>query len=297
MQSRAFTLLEMVLATALTVLLMFGVLAVTVEMQPATIGSGSSRETTDSAVGYTDDQRINPGMLEAWVELITADMANAQRIEQTPSGRIVLTGYCAIDGRNYQRMHRPVRVFYRVTSIDGQTWVVREQAALDVLNNRNIRIDLVCPGIRRFALVSNDGAGDGNLEWVEVIPTHGRWPDRKNNPSEHSQAADDTDSTSQSMTGAPQQRPPDSILVNGLWFYWEYAPAWARERELAERGLISDTVAPGNSTDDGDGVAAGRATSLGPINPGRPYRLRVWADATEKPVMDRPLGFHPGGGR
>lgn len=296
MRSSAFTMMEMLLATLLTVLLMMGVLAVLVQVHPAADARSPSGSLNHQPGQDAWDGSIDVPRLDAWADLLARDLANARRIDATRPGMIAMTGYCAIDGQTYELVHRPVRVVYRVERVDEQAWVIREQTALDVLSNRNVRVDLVCPDVDRFVVVEGTDEQRNNLEPNVAAARAITGVADKHSSNDDPGTGGEGEQQGRSMVGESRKRPPRAILVGGLWFYWEHAPAWAREKELAERGLSNGAGASSDQGDDHADAALSGNQPLGPVNPGRAYRLQVWGDSTEAPIFDRPLGFHDGGG-
>jgi prepilin-type N-terminal cleavage/methylation domain-containing protein len=162
---KGFTLLEMLLATALMSVLMVGVLAVISTLEPASGVNGLALAEGSLPVEAFD----------AWVTLLREDLSHS-RDARLKENLFELSGYLGLDARNRQRTHHPARVEYRLEKLGGRQWLVRVQTALDEATNENVRRDLVCCGVTRFAItrVSNthsepmDGALSVPRNWQDV---------------------------------------------------------------------------------------------------------------------------------
>jgi len=142
---RGFTLLELLLATVLSTVLMVGVLAVI-----TTLGAPA----LDAAEPGQPASPVGDQTLAALQRLLAGDIDHARQILTVERDRFVLIGSSMLGGADRRRVHRPVRVTYRLERIDGHTWLIRTQAALDVLDNQNIQHELVCRDVQGFELVS-----------------------------------------------------------------------------------------------------------------------------------------------
>lgn len=165
-----FTLIEMLLATVLTSVLMVGVLAVITRVSRPI-------STPIHEVGLTS---VSIGT-DAIVRAVAADLAQARELEFT-DGQIVMMGFCGLDPMTSGRNQRPVKVRYRVQSVADQSWLVREQRPLDVEGSGLVVAELVAPGVSRIALVppstalaegltSQDPQAERDIE----LPRDGRW--------------------------------------------------------------------------------------------------------------------------
>src|SRR5688572_19145771 len=100
---RSFTLLELVLATALCLTLMMGVLAVL----------SSVRGLNSPAHGHTDAWRSVAS------ELVDRDLRHAIQL-RTETGALYIRGLCALDRDAGSPIHRPVEVSYRIQETGGR---------------------------------------------------------------------------------------------------------------------------------------------------------------------------------
>ncbi|MBX2851119.1 MAG: prepilin-type N-terminal cleavage/methylation domain-containing protein [Phycisphaeraceae bacterium] len=167
-----FTLIEILLATILTAVLMVGVLAVIVSV------SGPiqhSDEPGPSTIGQVD--------LDAITRVLAADLAQARRIE-TDGGELKLMSYGGLDPQDRSRTQRPVNIDYRVQWAGEAPWLVRTEQALDGQAVMARHDELVAPGVTRIALdppadqpprITRTGSGHRILEEPIVLPADGLW--------------------------------------------------------------------------------------------------------------------------
>jgi len=164
-----FTLIEMLLATVLTSVLMVGVLAVITRVsRPISIPIHEASLTS-----------ISMGT-DAVFRVVTADLAQAREVKLDGSD-IALTGFGGLDPVTRERNQRPVHMRYRVQQVADQSWLVREERMLDD-GSQVVTIELVAPGVSGIALeppalqLADGVAGlarpvDGDFE----LPMDGRW--------------------------------------------------------------------------------------------------------------------------
>ena len=134
---RAFSILELLAATALAALMMLAFLHV--------IGS----------VGRTRAAMARRGGDEAWkadlLETLRRDLVNATGIRYD-GGRVTLTGHAALDRATLAPGHEPVAVTYGVRSVGGRGWLFRRQAPRDGFSAGPAWEELVCPDVTGFSL-------------------------------------------------------------------------------------------------------------------------------------------------
>lgn len=163
-----FTLIEMLLATVLTAVLMVGVLAVVVSVSgPIQAGQGDGQAMQ---LMETDDV----------VRVLRADLAQARTLE-TAGGELVLMSYGSLDPLTGERTQRPVDVRYRVQTIGVRSWLVREEQPLDGEAALAVRTELVAAGVSRLELdpptdlpvirASGEGGRDSKEDADEETPT------------------------------------------------------------------------------------------------------------------------------
>jgi prepilin-type N-terminal cleavage/methylation domain-containing protein len=146
---RAFTLLELLAATALSALLMVAVLHV--------LGTISRDRRTVAA---------RPG-LQVWqADLLDAfrrDLAGATGMRRGDNA-LILIGQAALDRRTLTPRDEPVTVTYGITMVRGRTWLTRRQEARDVRGNERPWMELFCPDIVSFSVKPADaGFSSGAL--------------------------------------------------------------------------------------------------------------------------------------
>jgi hypothetical protein len=134
---RAFTILELLAATALTALLMLAVLHV--------IGSlGASRVTLASHAGAAAWRSDLLDTLRR--DLVNSSQATFQKDQMT------LTGHAALDRATLALHHQPVTIVYGLATIHGRTWLVRRQSSRDGSSNQGVWAELLCPDITGFTV-------------------------------------------------------------------------------------------------------------------------------------------------
>ncbi|MFP4139704.1 MAG: hypothetical protein ACLFVH_04430 [Phycisphaerae bacterium] len=329
--ARGFTLLELLLATVLSVMLMLGVLAVVTDLStdPETIPSRGERSGA-----------LQIQTLDAWVRLLRGDLTHAIQVDAETPSRVEMLGSGALDEVGRSRTHRPVKVIYSLETLDGRRWLVRRQTAQDSLVAHATQRDLVCRGVRKFELIA-EGSSPTTLQDAQpasgvTSPTNAAsgdssGDDQANAPEEASREKPNVDAPADAVTEAPDHaRNFDdddkahlefgraggfdtvynkssgeiSIFVNGLWFYPRYAPKWAREKYYTETGR-KDPAAKGSSPSgdanapDGEGSAGsddGHDASDGPSSVGVTWRIRVWFEDTAEPGYDRIVTVQLSGG-
>jgi len=175
MRKRAgFTVLELMLATALTVLLMAGVLTVIATL----------RKPLPEPVGASDAPRAASAHLAA-ARVIEADLSQATRVEAEGSG-LRLESYGGLAETTHERTQRPVTVRYRVKQIGEDSWLLRDQSLLDTPESSSPRSELVASGITRVRLDppppwpgeaerGQPRASDDDAAAFDEAPLEGRW--------------------------------------------------------------------------------------------------------------------------
>jgi type II secretory pathway component PulJ len=135
MLRRAFSLVEMLLATALLALMMGGVLMLL---------GGVNRDMRTMQRQPTNESSV-------LIELMARDIANASSVRSSDSGTVIeLLGNVGIDPRTRRTDGRLARVVYR---IDPRTRMHREQVYLDDSNRPQPWSGLAATGVQGVALV------------------------------------------------------------------------------------------------------------------------------------------------
>lgn len=150
MRSRGFTLLEMLLATALTAVLVGGVMAVVTSVARPLPGNAASR------AGLSQELPI-----ESVLAMVRDDLRNARALQMSDDGVLTMAGNMAINATAREQTHRPAVVTYKIEQIGGRHWLVRSQSRLDTLTNEPTQYDLVCAGVRGFDLLRDGEAIEG----------------------------------------------------------------------------------------------------------------------------------------
>jgi prepilin-type N-terminal cleavage/methylation domain-containing protein len=135
--NRAFTLIELLAATALGAMLMAAVLVV--------VGSAVSQEM---AMREAESDLLVPTRV---ADLMRWDLEQSRNISIGDS-RIALEGYGAIRAEDLASVHRPATVVYRLHRIAERSFLVREQIRPDQITSRNAWLELICADVNRFEL-------------------------------------------------------------------------------------------------------------------------------------------------
>jgi hypothetical protein len=141
---RAFTILELLAATALTALLMVAVLHVV-----GTLGASRAALVRQADAG-------------AWrsdlLDTLRRDLTNAAQVTFAKDG-VTLTGHGALDPVTLEFGHEPVTVVYRLATIHDRRWLVRRQAPRDGLSTQAAWAELLCPDVIGFTIRPAGGLG------------------------------------------------------------------------------------------------------------------------------------------
>ena len=134
---RAFTILELLAATALTAVLLAAVLHI--------VGAISASRNT----------LARQSNIVAWradlLDLLRRDMTNASKVTFTADG-MTLTGHAALDQATLEFRHEPVTVVYGLSVIDGRRWLVRRQSPRAGLSHAAPWAELICPDVAGFSV-------------------------------------------------------------------------------------------------------------------------------------------------
>lgn len=137
---RGFTLIELMLATTLTVLLMAGVLTVITTL----------RKPLPEPAQRGDAPPVDASVLAA-LGVIEADLYLATQID-SEADELTLQSFGALDAESSDRGPRPVDIVYRIVEVDGEPWLLREQTRMDTKKPMAPRRELVGSGITRIQL-------------------------------------------------------------------------------------------------------------------------------------------------
>lgn len=135
---RAFTLIEMALATALAASIMVAVLGVLARFSRSREGrvAGASNEAIEEAV----------------VSVIETDLLNAETLEPLRDG-VTIKGFGCIDADTKCISHFPAEIVYQVRPAGTSTWLIRRQTRTGPTGQVRTQSELVCRGVTKFALV------------------------------------------------------------------------------------------------------------------------------------------------
>ncbi len=285
-RSRAFTMIELVLASALCTVLMVGVLGVITSlsgpdqaMVDASHGGGPSREET----------------IDALARLLRSDLAHATAVEVVGGSDLVIQGNCGLDESRRTPTHRPVEVRYKVMQINGRPWLVRRQQALDTLSSEQVQRDVVCAGVSRLALstvVNEWGIGKSQVETAPSPETPAGQPAASPPQPGGTQAEGEVKPNSKLISVTVDGR--TSYLVEGLMYYREYVPKWMLEEEGLTRWTRdgrtkSEPISQGGPASAGAASGGAGSNSQAPSwsGAGMVWRVSVWTDDSDQSRHDR----------
>lgn len=218
-RTRAFTLLELLLATVLLAVLMIGVLSVVARLSTAAYRAEamSAVQRSGAAASVPDIERD----IEPLIRLLRDDLEHASHIDASRPNQVTLSSHCALDRITLEPTHRPALVSYSLEELDGRTWLIRRQAALDAISNEPAHRALVCAGVKIFQIEAT-GASATAASTIEAGASASQ-------PTPGSDAA--------SPAAALQPGPDDTVVVNGVSFYRRLLPPQLlRELDAAAKG-------------------------------------------------------------
>jgi prepilin-type N-terminal cleavage/methylation domain-containing protein len=151
---RAFTLVELLAAMALSAVLMLAVFQV--------VGTlGRTRAVMIASAGQ-------PLWHDRVRELLRRDLAQSSLAKFEPSA-LTLIGSASIRSAMQDVTHEPVMVTYTIRSLHGRPWLVRQQAGRVVRGTEKPFVELVCPDVAEFAVASSQGVAVASPEG-QAIP-------------------------------------------------------------------------------------------------------------------------------
>jgi prepilin-type N-terminal cleavage/methylation domain-containing protein len=152
---RGFTILEMLVATALTAVLLVAVFQV--------IGSlGRSR----AALARQAD---NGAWKSDLLGTLRRDLINSTSVDFHRDG-ITLTGHSSLQHTTLAYEHAPVTVSYGLATIHGRRWLIRTQSARGGLSNESGWTELVCPDVDGFTVKSASLVAPVGVEGAIIPP-------------------------------------------------------------------------------------------------------------------------------
>ncbi|MCC6580943.1 MAG: prepilin-type N-terminal cleavage/methylation domain-containing protein [Phycisphaeraceae bacterium] len=135
----AFTLIELLLASALAAMLMVGLLAVTKQLGRNAVARANMHDGVK---------------LDRTLDILRRDLAQCSLVRQSDDG-IALRGYASLDEPSRELSQKPVEILYRIVSTDDADqadWLVRIQKSNRTLTNESPQLDVICRGIHQLAL-------------------------------------------------------------------------------------------------------------------------------------------------
>ncbi|MFG0250420.1 MAG: prepilin-type N-terminal cleavage/methylation domain-containing protein [Phycisphaeraceae bacterium JB051] len=133
-----FTIMELLIASALASILMVGILFAT---------------TQQARQVQRQQKRTSPTELDALVQLLRSDLMLAQAC-RIKDDQIHLQGYFKRDPKTQVQTQQPAQVIYRLVEIGKETWLIRHQRDPKSLTLQDSTANLVCKGITSMQLFS-----------------------------------------------------------------------------------------------------------------------------------------------
>ena len=279
----AFTLVELLLASALATLLMVGVLAVVTHL-------ARSEKALQPLARDDTAARMSQEELDAWITLLRADLQHAGRIERLLTGEVEMLGYQALQGASRQVGHRPVRIGYRLQEVDGRRWVMRWQTSLDSASHHRTSRDLVATGVRRFEIVPQIHRTRAGAAAVPMRVPSLAAADSSGSLSATGIVGFSASGTIQALMDLPDYRASWHQL-DGQWLCIANTPPWIK----AIRPDVAATSSSGLESRMVDASPSDAAQTpmetFKQVVPqgGYVWRLRVWTDTSTLPTHDRIL--------
>jgi prepilin-type N-terminal cleavage/methylation domain-containing protein len=137
MNRRAFTLVEMLVASALAAALMLAVMQI--------VGAiGRSRLAMARSTG------VEPWRTDL-LDTLRWDLANASSA-RFRAGRLLLSGHGALEGRSLTPRHEPAEVTYETAALGERSWLVRRQSPRSGYAHGERSTELLCPDMTTFEI-------------------------------------------------------------------------------------------------------------------------------------------------
>ncbi len=283
MRRPGFTLLEMLLATALAAILMVGVLGLIADIGSSELAAAESEEPGNPPTSTWN----------AWAALLREDLEHAREVDLSRPNELRLVGTHALDSARREATHRPVEVVYRREEIDGRSVLVREQAALDVATNRNVQRDLVCGGVGRFDLGLTIVEADRYGAVAGFVPSRESVPESGADAISESRSSSDAE-RSNADSGDTAVRQADVFRR----FSSDSVHRWTTLSKQRGGAALGPGTGPGPA---GSGRGQSRVDIDSDPRPNHDdsankaepkalravWRLRAWRDVTDQPSFDR----------
>jgi prepilin-type N-terminal cleavage/methylation domain-containing protein len=138
---KGFSLIELVVAAALSTLLFVGIVQVLRGIQ------------TQHQVAIRADEKTR--WHESFVRPLESDLSTARSLVVSPY-RIEFVGYAATDDETRNALFRPGRIIYEIQYREDSAFVMRHEKLLDEQAGAKKASEFVCLGIHRFELMGFD---------------------------------------------------------------------------------------------------------------------------------------------
>ena len=135
---RGFTIMELLIASALAAILMIGILVAT---------------TQQARQVQRQQKRTSPTELDSLIQLLRHDLMLAQTC-RIKDDLIHLQGYFKRDPKTHQQTQQPAQVIYRLVELGQDTWLIRHQRDPKNLTLEDSTANLLCKGITSMQLLA-----------------------------------------------------------------------------------------------------------------------------------------------
>ena len=142
MHSRAFTLVELVAATALSAILLTVALSVVRTVNRAPLAGDAATDTAGPVARQLQ-----------W------DLSNAVVLRTDDRG-LTLAGYGSLDPATQDPTRQPVLIAYTLRPAAGQLWLTREQTSLDARTEGSTTTELLCGDVARLTVDAPPSVAD-----------------------------------------------------------------------------------------------------------------------------------------
>ena len=134
---RGFTIMELLIASVLSAILMIGILFATTQL---------ARQV------HRQKGLASPTQFNTVLELLRKDMSQATACRVTEN-KIHLRGFMLLDPQSQKRIEQPAQVIYRLVQINDVFWLMRHQRALNNLTLDDTDANLLCKNITTMQLL------------------------------------------------------------------------------------------------------------------------------------------------
>ncbi len=221
--SHGFTIMELLIASALASILMIGILFAT---------------TQQARQVQRQQKQSSPTELDSIVQLLRRDLmlATACRIKDQ---QIQLQGYFKLDEKTFSQTQQPAQVIYRLADIDQETWLIRHQQDPTSLTLQDSSANLVCKGITSMQLLAVSLENDQFATDVTTFDTDAR--KITNQPTNISDKIESAEK-SEPQTISDQWTPVPAVLQWIITRPSEQLQAQQNDNDVQEHSVLTFTM-------------------------------------------------------